>query len=449
MCCAPNQECVSGQCTTCGCGIQKCGADACGNWCGNCPYPMTCMGGTCVGCVGTCSSGQQCGDDGCGNPCGVCVYPLVCDGYQCVPPPCDPSTCQPGQGCYDPTTMGPGSVCTCLPAQNGASDTCASLGLACDWNWYNPAAATCRKPREYDTCTKAVGCDSGFDCVSYYGKSYCLQPCKKSGDCTSAYDYCEKQVQNHCWYNVCADPSTNPGARSKYFKPCTASAPGDGFCLPTVSQDQSGQPTDIGVCYQTGSALPGGQCSMQAGRTRMSELCPQGQYCFPLMPDPLHVGEQLGQCRPPCNAAPQPDPVATCDATSTCIDMSGSTLAQARLGMCDQTCVLFNASSTGCPPDALGEAQTCFPQVDGTANGYCWSVNPYASAPGGPCQQIGTAGDLRSECQAGSFCSPGDYVCLQLCSTDLCPSPSQTCASCPHLQPTCQQYAAPIGYCSP
>ncbi|HEY3452450.1 MAG TPA: hypothetical protein VGK67_39265 [Myxococcales bacterium] len=501
-CATPKVCSTEGRCVgvTCSCDGKECGDDGCGKSCGECLGNSSCQGGQCV-CQRFCDW-VQCGDDGCGGSCGECGPGSVCQWGTCVSqtcePPCSefqwcdtsagfpycveicnpPMGCQPGeicdvmsgkcqpatcngtycaagQGCYDPWTLGPGNVCTCLPghyddAGNWIEDTCAVYGQACQWDWSSPAASVCGAPREFETCQVALGCQPGLDCVDFGGGSAMfLQPCTKTAECSNPMTNCLPAAQRHCWYAICAEPEKRPGDRLNYFKACPSASVSDGICLPYASQDSYGNPLDLGVCVQTGSAPLLGKCSVNADRTRMGELCPQGQWCEPAAPDPSRPGEMLGVCRAACNSAPSPVPVAGCSSpTEICADMSSAgqgTMNEARLGACHASCDLLGTGA--CPSDALGNPEGCMPNfnLDGTA--FCYAQVPGAAGKGQLCVWD-TAADPRNPCADRLYCNDqgGGGSCSGFCDTAVCADPYRACPACAPFS-MCYPLGGNLGVC--
>jgi hypothetical protein len=143
----------------------------------------------------------------------------------------------------------------------------------------------------------------------------------------------------------------------------------------------------------------------------------------------------------------QPDPVQACAAQTSCLDVSFSSVAKARLGLCYPSCQVLGTDV--CAPDALGNARGCDPFFDGGTGGYCWSRLPSAGAPGAPCQ-IPTDPDLRDTCGDRLYCSAvASYTCQGFCSTSSCPNSGSTCASCRPSPERCKSGAGPVGVCAP
>ncbi|MBI5544406.1 MAG: hypothetical protein HY901_10980, partial [Deltaproteobacteria bacterium] len=486
------------------CEGKQCGDDGCGSSCGSCSYPRWCDGAS-GQCVSTCScAGRECGDDGCGGSCGQCPpdsycdrsgrcastrcdppcsssqwcdtsqpWPLcielcnppvgcaegeVCDGTtgRCRPPTCDGAACQQGQGCYDPQTMTSGDVCTCLPYWTdpwgmGHPDTCAAYGLACDWDYDSPRPATCRLPREFEECVPNSPCEAGLECVSLSGYNLCMQPCRSSSDCATPYTTCMTQLRRHCYYNICADPGSNPSERSRYYQPCTSLSPGDSRCIPWVGEDGEGGAWEIGLCLQGGVAPHLGACSTDADRTRMSELCPVDELCMPIQPDPDRPGETLGTCQRACNAGALANPPAPCSSsTDVCLDYSSlqdGMLEETRPGVCYRRCDLFG--SDACPPDALQNPTGCSPAATSGSEGYCRALAPNAQAPGAVCEEL--LGDLRNPCADRLACVDTGMgpQCVGYCSVDSCPNPFTSCGSCRPSQYKCYSYLDELGVCLP
>ena len=424
------------------------GDDGCGGTCGVCKPGTTCQWGTCVGteCNPPCTAFQYCDTTMVDPYCiEICDPPVGCQAGEicdvttgaCVPATCNGAQCSAGQGCYDPATLGPGNVCTCLPGHydgfgNWVEDTCAAYGQACAWDWAAPGPALCGAPGEFESCQLALGCQAGLECVDFgSGYALCLQACTKTAECANPMTNCLPAAKRHCWYAICAEPETRPGDRQFYFKPCPSSGATDGICLPYASQDTNGNPIDLGICQQTGTAASLGRCGADADRTRPGELCPQGQWCAPAAPDPARPGERLGVCHAGCNAAPSPVPVAPCPAGETCADMSSAaegTMAEARLGGCYQSCSLFGADA--CPPDVLGDKAGCMPNFNFDGTAFCYAQQPGASGKGGPCTWD-TVVDPRSPCQDRLACTDQGYggTCSAFCDPVACPG-YQPCPAC-------------------
>ncbi|MBM4371686.1 MAG: agmatine deiminase family protein [Deltaproteobacteria bacterium] len=86
-CVGAQDECMEGQCVCqAACGGKVCGDDGCGGLCGECTGAQEeCVGGGCV-CQAACS-GKACGSDGCGGVCGDCEEGDTCTPEgQCLPP---------------------------------------------------------------------------------------------------------------------------------------------------------------------------------------------------------------------------------------------------------------------------------------------------------------------------------------------------------------------------
>ena len=381
---------------SCSCGSAVCGIDSCGNnVCGTCPTGQVCTAGACVPntctpacagkacgasdgcggkCNGTCAANQYCDTstytcktgtctpvcaglacgaaDGCGGKCiGSCPGGQTCNAatYTCqTAGSCDPSTCAQGQGCYDPATGSTAgtTVCTCLPATQTRTDTCAQYGLACGMDPDAPAAATCRKPQQWEDCVPntAGACDTGFTCIPLQnGGGICTKVCANgSPDCDDIMTACfsDATLGNFCWYNICADPSDPPTGgnaateRANYFQACETGDTVPGTCIPLNMDNTAGVCEDLGVCLQSGSAASGGTCDADADRTNMAGLCGVNELCF-------GYNDGTAKCLGLCNSGPTPQPVATCNGGLTCYDASGVTdpndCPQARLGACDVT----------------------------------------------------------------------------------------------------------------
>ncbi|MGC4121954.1 MAG: hypothetical protein QM765_46715 [Myxococcales bacterium] len=466
--CAGNENCQAGQCVCHPlCDWSQCGDDGCGGSCGQCPAGSTCQWGSCVSetCEPPCSAYQYCetnwGAPFCAEICNPpvgCQPSEICDVMtgRCQAAACDGASCQPGQGCYDPWTLGQGNVCTCLPGHDDAfgnwvEDTCAAFGQSCAYDWNAPGPAICGAPGEFEDCQVGLGCSAGLDCVDFgSGYAICLQACSLTKDCANPMTSCQTAAKKHCWYAICAQPETRPGDRQNYFRPCPSASPSDGICLPYASQDSAGNFIDIGVCVQTGSAPSLGQCSVAADRTRMSELCPQGQWCEAAAPDPSSSGGGLlGVCRSACNAAPSPIPVRACASTTeVCADMSSAsqgTMNEARLGACHPSCDLLGAGA--CPPDALGDKAGCLPNFNLDGTGFCYPQAPGAAGKGQACTWD-TTSDPRNPCGDRLYCiDPGSGgVCSGFCDTSVCTDPYQPCPECSPFS-ICYPLGGSVGVC--
>jgi hypothetical protein len=178
-------------------------------------------------------------------------------------------------------------------------------------------------------------------------------------------------------------------------------------------------------------------------------LCSQGQYCLGVQPDPANPAGQPGFCAQACNAAPSPDPVATCT-SGTCVDMSGAadgTVQLARLGLCLPGCSLYGTDS--CPADALGNSCGCAPAPPYDGTGYCWPLSPTPGQPGAACT-LGTGKDSRNPCGDRLYCTDLGQggECLGWCDTNTCPA-GAACGSCKPSPSQCVQAANTVGICIP
>ncbi|HEY3447533.1 MAG TPA: hypothetical protein VGK67_14355 [Myxococcales bacterium] len=497
------------------CAPDSCGLDGCGGSCGLCPDGKACNpAGFCVQnvCdppVGPCGPDQYCDvssvDPMCVEICGpvgcpaqeTCVHDTPTTGH-CAPPSCAGLACQQGQACFfwggsgscstDAECTSPDrcvafsdgkrcgrDVCSCQPRYTDASgvdhdDTCWQYGLVCGMDLTSAAAtkpSECRMPLEFEDCTAAVGCaapsDGGrLDCVSYGSGSLCMRNCANgtvpdSKRCVLDYTTClpSGMFKNHCYVNICADPSCFQGGsgcaadkeRAKYFKPCTSLSPNDSTCVQWVYSDH----TEIGACVQGGTAPRGGECD--PGSTR-SEPSPYAKHCQPPVMDAAGnvttPGEQCarveavnpadpntafrGLCRPQCNAYtgtnPAPVSVMPCAAGQVCLDSVSDPLIQkTRVGQCVPGCDLFG--SDACAADVLGNKTGCTATYDFAGPGWCQATVDAPAGPGASCTW--SQSEPRNPCGDRLFCASdasGAGSCTSWCQSALCPNQFASCSSC-------------------
>ncbi len=305
-------------------------------------------GGACGAAV--CGAAQRCDETVSPPACvEICNAPSGCrPGWEtcdfqsgtCAPLQCGAGPCHLGQGCFDPATFAPrageGSACTCLPKvldpASGAlrqQDSCAAYGMVCAYDPATKAAASCRKPREFEGCRSSVGCADGLGCVLTTAGGLCLQSCEEAKDCRKVTEYCEPR-DGHCWPNECARPARSASERARYFQPCAAAGAADGTCLP-VTSDLG----EVGLCFQAGSAPSHGPCDPSADRATPSGLCPVGEVCWATGAGADGAGA-AATCRTACD--PEPGASPGCSSGERCLDISGPTSpyqgAPGRLGAC-------------------------------------------------------------------------------------------------------------------
>ncbi|MGC4119354.1 MAG: hypothetical protein QM765_33270 [Myxococcales bacterium] len=476
--CSGGQTCFYKKCIDChtaNCIGRQCGDDGCGGTCGTCSAGTTCSGaGQCVRTVcdppvGPCGADQFCDTSAtepicaeiCDPPMGcalgvTCVHDTPSSGH-CQLPKCSDESCGEGQLCR--SIDGTNEVCTCYPAYVDASgieqqDTCAAFGKVCGMDLAQPTLqpATCRLPGELEDCKPAVGCaplmDGGrLDCVALTGSSLCLRSCEKGGKtdatmCRLDYTTCYgSPVKNHCYVNICADPSCTgtPGCkedteRAKFFKPCTNVTAWDSTCVPYPMGDHM----VIGLCVQGGTAAHGGECDPSLTHYEPS---PYSRHCPPPQLDSTGAvvmpGEQCqalewspttrGICRPMCNAySPSPVPVATCGAGQLCLDITLDPLvAKTWLGLCVPQCDLFGAGVCGF--DVLGNRMGCTASYDYQGPGWCRAMVDAPSGAGGTCSSP-SAQEPRSSCGDRLECLSGE--CTSWCQSAQCPDPNAPCQAC-------------------
>ncbi|MGI5863031.1 MAG: hypothetical protein ACOX6T_13350 [Myxococcales bacterium] len=421
-------------------------------------------------CDPACRSGQRCDKtqvpavckEICNPPAGCLAGWEVCneETEQCEPLSCGSNKCEFGQGCFNPNTMNPGgTTCTCLPARpkdpTARPDTCESVemlpdtcevyGMVCDYNEDAPAASKCKLPGVYDSCLPSIGCEEGLDCVDDGRGGTCMQPCETTENCGDIADLCwpddGSPNANHCITNFCAIPF-NYGAeeRDLYFQPCPTLMAGEtadpstwtGTCVP-LSLCYNSQLTDVGLCFQAGTAPSHGQCDPDADRSNLEEMCPVNQLCTGVMPSETE-GKQVGICIELCNAGKAPRPAVGCgaapEAMDYCMDVSGvdydnpAWQHEARIGFCLEGCNPF--TDEPCSNDILGNEQGCWlgPSLD--EKGYCNAVIPDAPGVGEACTPIpANSLDDRSECGDRLICLAMDSYginnrCMGWCSHHQC-----------------------------
>lgn len=373
-------------------------------------------------------------------------------------PRCGP--CERGQNCFDLAGVLTGdpqedasAPCTCLPAFVSTAtgevlreDSCEAFGLVCRMDLQHPSPTACSMPREFELCQRSVGCDDALDCKPSFfyeedGEYRCVRPCTKTSDCPHPDMKCWSNdsryppgLRLHCYFNqLCAEDSkTGRTDPTKYFSACTATTTSDGQCLPynvALNQDS------FGMCRQTGTAPSLGECDPNAVRPNLSQMCPRGEYCEPIMPG---AGESVrGICRKLCNGAPdgsQRVPALNCGGSQACTDESQvpvtATIGKdARIGFCRDGCDLLSGAPQCISSDILGNAQGCQynARVEGTS-GACRPVSPTASGVGGNCSGP-VASDTRASCTDKLACL-SDSTCHEFCDRNQCSDPGRPCAQC-------------------
>jgi hypothetical protein len=257
-----------------------------------CPEGLQCAGGDCV-CVPDCG-GAECGTGACGQICGQCVDPSTCVSGQCVDCSCKGKACgTPARGC--PTECGicpPGMTCdieTLIDAETNVCKECAADCIRDDGT-----AVECGS----DGCSGSCGtCTPGLACNEASGRcEMCVPSCGpfnecgddgcggKCGDC-GPYGFCDELGDGLSRCNSPCDPDKNCSWRECGSDGC----PYDCMYVPAgecgpVGECPVGYVCDpgLGACLACegvcGTCGPESYCGTDYACHHVSELC-TGRSC--------------------------------------------------------------------------------------------------------------------------------------------------------------------------
>jgi hypothetical protein len=431
------------------------------------PDPMqACSGGCAVNqicdkvnrvCVDACGG---CGSDG-GTP-GICTRQPD-DSFKCVTTElvCNGVACDKGQvACL-------ADQCTCLGPARGTFDTCfgdpdqaGAPGEICGRD------GTCHPPKTFDQCVKgSAACPTGELCVDVagFGASVCTRSCQGTAQCDFG--------------QICG---TNTGCLpSGLFFGQHCSLPLDGgllddggvlvldelvaagsICMTKDQQGKYDEPTPSGTCtyaffyfadqgqYEFQTCRPAGQavenhdCTQDPSITTVMRQCSTGLECAQMR------GGDTGICLRTCNAlepslkSPNPQPrCAHEDAGEVCINLykrEDINIEGALLGVCTQSCNVFDPVSSQCAPYGT-TAASCVPTdpagkvvLSADGSGVCMPQQASTQTLGMPCSNSDPF--HGAVCATGQLCPPpqpnAQPVCTQVCDTGCVAGDGGTPARC-------------------
>ena len=246
---------------------------------------------------------------------------------------------------------------SCQIPQQGETDPCAALGLACVGLSPLSGSGTCQLPPQGYACEPTVGCAAGDLCEAFPDSpASCYQTCSGTTDCSMSYEICEDVGTST---SLCIPETCGPGSPTggQYYAPCNVVGEGDGYCVPFTSGSQT-----FGLCFAGAPADAGlPESCVPYGRGDGGGLCPVGLFCY------VDYETTGTQCQPFCGVVPVNGVAGPgCADGQFCVQSFGSLF-----GSCAPTCPVpdqpqscptgENCLVTGQAYGDGGQAFTCEP----------------------------------------------------------------------------------------
>ncbi len=407
-----------------------------------------------LSCSGGCGENQVCDvvSKQCVDACGGCT-----GGSQCVKVSAGVFECRPTQVSCSGVQCAPGlsscvdASCTCTGGPQPGRDSCAVVGKWCSHGGCQPG------DKGQQCWPGSNACRTNLNCTAVFGEtlSFCLTPCLKTDDCEFGeicYDAlarcipealivdqaCSQMIVQADGGALRTDAGELELKSARLSETCLikneagvviddAGVPGgSGNCTNRFMHFWQEGLVPLETCRPPGLALENQPCKGDRSRASLATLCATGLECAPVL------GSNDGICLRLCNAAQVNGSDPRCAINEVCVNVYRlETVGQsAQVGVCAQTCSVFNESDAGCAP--IGSlATSCLPtapngEVNLTADGtgLCLPQHASAGAQGTPCRETDL---LRgSACQAGLVCASTDSTVSAQCSL-----PCDVRAGCP------------------